>query len=72
MYIDLIVLIILLVLVIYFFRRFSSFVYLMCAMDICRIHGNILILCNKDIYKKEKNIITKTLLNKSFFMLYLL
>ena len=34
MYIDLIVLIILLILVMYFFRRFSSFVYLMCAMDI--------------------------------------
>ena len=34
MYIDLIVLIILIIAVIYFFRRFSSFVYLMCAMDI--------------------------------------
>ncbi len=34
MYIDLIVLIILLILVMYFFRRFSSFVYLMCAIDI--------------------------------------
>ncbi len=34
MYVDLIVLIILIVAVIYFFRRFSSFVYLMCSLDI--------------------------------------
>lgn len=34
MYVDLIVLIILIIAVIYFFRRFSSFVYLMCSMDI--------------------------------------
>ena len=34
MYVDLIVLIILIIAVIYFFRRFSSFVYLMCALDI--------------------------------------
>ena len=33
MYIDLIVLIVLIIAVVYFFRRFSSFVYLMCAMD---------------------------------------
>lgn len=34
MYVDLIVLAILIIAVIYFFRSFSSFVYLMCAMDI--------------------------------------
>lgn len=34
MYIDLIVFVILIILVIYFFRRFSSFVYLVCAVDI--------------------------------------
>lgn len=34
MYIDLIVLIALIILIIIYFRRFSSFVYLMCAMDI--------------------------------------
>lgn len=34
MYIDLIVFIILIVAVIFFFRRFSSFVYLVCAVDI--------------------------------------
>lgn len=34
MYIDLILFIILIVAVIFFFRRFSSFVYLVCAVDI--------------------------------------
>lgn len=34
MYIDLIVFVVLIILVIYFFRRFSSFVYLVCAVDI--------------------------------------
>lgn len=34
MYIDLILFIILVVAVIFFFRRFSSFVYLVCAIDI--------------------------------------
>ena len=34
MYVDLIVLVLLIILVIYFFRRFSSFVYLICSMDI--------------------------------------
>lgn len=34
MYIDLIVFVILIILVIYFFRRFSSFVYLVCAIDL--------------------------------------
>ena len=34
MYIDLIVFIILVVAVVFFFRRFSSFVYLVCAIDI--------------------------------------
>ena len=34
MYIDLIVLIVLIIAVVYFFRSFSSFVYLMCSMDI--------------------------------------
>ena len=34
MYIDLIVFIILVAAVIFFFRRFSSFVYLVCALDI--------------------------------------
>ncbi len=34
MYIDLIVLVVLIIAVIYFFRSFSSFVYLMCSIDI--------------------------------------
>lgn len=34
MYIDLIIFIILIAAVIFFFRRFSSFVYLICAIDI--------------------------------------
>lgn len=34
MYIDLILFIILIVAVVFFFRRFSSFVYLVCAIDI--------------------------------------
>lgn len=34
MYIDLIIFIILIAAVIFFFRRFSSFVYLVCALDI--------------------------------------
>ena len=34
MYIDLIVFILLVVAVIFFFRRFSSFIYLVCSMDI--------------------------------------
>ena len=34
MYVDLIILIVLIILVVYFLRRFSSFVYLMCSMDI--------------------------------------
>ncbi len=34
MYIDLIVFVILIILVIYFFRRFSSFVYLVCSVDL--------------------------------------
>lgn len=34
MYVDLIVLAVLIIVVIYFFRSFSSFVYLMCSMDI--------------------------------------
>ena len=34
MYIDLIVFVILIILVIYFFRRFSSFVYLVCSIDL--------------------------------------
>ena len=34
MYIDLIIFIILVAAVIFFFRRFSSFVYLVCALDI--------------------------------------
>jgi hypothetical protein len=34
MYIDLVIFIILIVAVVFFFRRFSSFVYLVCAIDI--------------------------------------
>ena len=34
MYIDLIVFVILIILVIYFFRRYSSFVYLVCSIDL--------------------------------------
>ena len=34
MYIDLIVFAVLVILVIYFFRKFSSFVYLVCSIDI--------------------------------------
>ena len=34
MYIDLVLFIILIVAVVFFFRRFSSFVYLVCAIDI--------------------------------------
>ena len=34
MYIDLIVFILLIIAVVFFFRRFSSFVYLVCAVDI--------------------------------------
>ena len=34
MYIDLIVFVILIILVVYFFRRFSSFVYLVCSIDL--------------------------------------
>ena len=34
MYIDLILFVILIVAVVFFFRRFSSFVYLVCAIDI--------------------------------------
>lgn len=34
MYIDLIVFVLLIILVVYFFKRFSSFVYLVCAIDL--------------------------------------
>lgn len=34
MYIDLVIFVILVIAVIFFFRRFSSFVYFVCAMDI--------------------------------------
>ena len=57
MYIDLIVFVLLIIAVIYFFRRFSSFVYLVCSLDI--IYRLLHFLANNIKVPELSNLINK-------------